>query len=149
MAGFELRSEAFENGEPIPQKYTCDGEDVSPALSWSGVPDGTVSLALVCDDPDAPSGTFTHWVAWAIDPGAEALAEGGSPPREGRNGRGAEGYMGPCPPPGHGPHRYFFRLHALKAEPSLEGGADVERLERAVEAEGLGTAELMGTYERS
>ena len=149
MAELELRSDAFSDGESIPTKYTCEGEDVSPPLAWSGVPEDTVSLALICDDPDAPSGTFTHWVAWAIDPGAGGLAEGEGAPREGSNGFGNDGYGGPCPPPGHGTHRYFFRLYALDAEPSLEEGADKERLERAIETQKLAEAELVGTYERS
>src|SRR6266536_2438083 len=102
MAEFELRSDAFGDGEPIPARYTCEGEDVSPPLAWTGVPEGAVSLALICDDPDAPSGTFTHWVAWGIDPSTGGLAEGQSAPREGPNGFGSGGYRGPCPPPGHG-----------------------------------------------
>jgi Raf kinase inhibitor-like YbhB/YbcL family protein len=148
VAEFELTSEAFADGEPIPRRHTCEGDDISPPLAWSGVPEGTVTLALICDDPDAPSGTFTHWVAWGIDPGSGRLAEGESAPREGRSGFGDPGYRGPCPPPGHGVHRYFFRLHALDADPSLEEGAERETLERAIETQSLGSAELVGTYER-
>jgi Raf kinase inhibitor-like YbhB/YbcL family protein len=144
----ELSSEAFADGEPIPPRYTCEGEDVSPPLTWSDVPEGAVTLALVCDDPDAPSGTFTHWIAWDIDPGGGGLAEGEAPPREGQNGFGKVGYGGPCPPPGHGTHHYRFRLYALEADPSLDDGADREKLEGALETEGIANAELVGTYER-
>jgi len=142
-----LSSDAFEHGTAIPRRHTCEGEDLSPPLRWEGVPDGTRSLALICDDPDAPSGTFTHWVAWGIDP-TEGLAEGAAAPVEGSNGFGSVGYRGPCPPPGHGPHRYFFRLYALDAAPEVEPAAGREALEGEIERHTLDTAELMGTYER-
>jgi Raf kinase inhibitor-like YbhB/YbcL family protein len=148
VAEFELTSEAFANGQPIPRKYSCEGEDVSPPLAWNGVPEGTVSLALVVDDPDAPSGTFTHWLAWGIDPAAGALGEGEAAPVEGQNDFGSAGWRGPCPPPGHGPHRYFFRLHALEGEPELAAGAGKPEVERALEGRALAVAELVGTYER-
>jgi hypothetical protein len=148
MAVFELLSPAFEPGQPIPRKFTCEGEDVSPPLTWSGVPEGTVSLALVVDDPDTPRGTFVHWLAWGIDPAAGGLGEGEVPPFEGRNDFDAEGWRGPCPPPGHGPHRYFFRLHALERELELPGGARKGEAERALEGRALAVAELVGTYER-
>jgi Raf kinase inhibitor-like YbhB/YbcL family protein len=147
VAGFELTSEAFEAGARIPERHTCDGEDVSPHLAWSAPPDGTRALALIMDDPDAPMGTFTHWVAWELDPAGNGLEEGEAPPSEGRNDFGNRGYGGPCPPPG-GPHRYFFRLHALDLEPPVEAGAGRKQLEAAIEGHVLGTAELMGTYER-
>jgi Raf kinase inhibitor-like YbhB/YbcL family protein len=142
----EITSAAFGEGATIPTKHTCDGENVSPPLSFAGAPDGTRSLALVVDDPDAPVGTFTHWLAWGIDPGAGDLAEGEAAPREGRNGFGTTGYVGPCPPRGR--HRYFFRLHALDTELDLEPAADRDELERALGGHVLETAELMGTYER-
>jgi Raf kinase inhibitor-like YbhB/YbcL family protein len=148
MAEFELTSEAFASGQPIPQKHTCEGEDVSPPLAWSGIPEGTASLALVVDDPDAPSGTFTHWMAWGIDPAAGALGEGEAPPVEGPNDFGSMGWRGPCPPPGHGPHRYFFRLHALEAELDLAAGAEKSVVERALVGRAPAVAELVGTYER-
>lgn len=149
IATFALTSPAFDGGEEIPGRHTCEGEDVSPALEWSGVPDGTRSLALVVDDPDAPAGTFTHWTAWGIDPAAGGLGEGEAPAVEGRNDFGTAGYRGPCPPPGHGPHRYFFRLHALGAPLDLRAGASVQEVERALESGGvLAVAELVGTYER-
>jgi Raf kinase inhibitor-like YbhB/YbcL family protein len=143
----ELTSSAFGNGESIPRRHTCEGEDLSPPLSWSGVPEAARSLALIVDDPDAPSGTFTHWLAWGIDPAAGGLREGEAAPLEGRNDFGETGYRGPCPPPGHGPHRYFFRLHALEEDPELEPGAGKDELERAV-AGAAEVAELIGTYER-
>jgi Raf kinase inhibitor-like YbhB/YbcL family protein len=148
MAEFALESGAFGNAQAIPSRHSCEGEDVSPPLRWSDVPEGTQSLALVVDDPDAPRGVFTHWLAWGLDPVAEGLGEGESAPREGRNDFGATGYRGPCPPPGHGRHRYVFRLYALDAEPELDAGAAKAELERAIEGHVLTTAELVGTYER-
>ena len=149
MAEFQLRSSAFEHGDPIPQAYSCEGDDRSPPLSWSGTPEGTRSLALIVDDPDAPPGTFVHWVGWGIDPSAAGLDEGEAPAFEGENGFERTGYGGPCPPPGHGRHRYFFHLNALDADPEVSSGADREELEKAIKGHVLGTAELMGGYERS
>jgi Raf kinase inhibitor-like YbhB/YbcL family protein len=146
VAGFEITSDAFESGGTIPSRHACDGENVSPPLAFSGLPEGTRSLALVVDDPDAPVGTFTHWLAWGIDPSADGLGQGQAAPREGRNGFGTTGYAGPCPPHGH--HRYFFRLHALDAELDVEPGADRDQLDRALEGHVLETAELVGGYER-
>jgi Raf kinase inhibitor-like YbhB/YbcL family protein len=143
---FEITSPAFEFDGAIPAKHSCDGANVSPPLSFAGAPEGTRSLALVVDDPDAPVGTFTHWLSWGIDPGVDGLSEGQAAPREGRNGFGTTGYVGPCPPGGR--HRYFFRLHALDTDLDLEPGADRDELERALEGRVLETAELMGTYER-
>jgi Raf kinase inhibitor-like YbhB/YbcL family protein len=147
MSEFALESTTVENAQPIPRRHTCEGEDVSPPLGWTNVPDGTRSLALIVDDPDAPSGRFTHWVAWGIDPQA-GLAEGQAAPKEGRNDFGTMGYRGPCPPPGHGRHRYAFRLYALDAEPELASGAAKAELEDAIQGHVLTTAELVGTYER-
>jgi Raf kinase inhibitor-like YbhB/YbcL family protein len=144
----ELSSSAFAGGQPIPQRHSCEGEDLSPPLSWTDVPEGTSALALMVDDPDAPSGTFTHWLAWGLDPAAGGLAEGQAAPLEGRNDFGQTGYRGPCPPPGHGPHRYFFRLHALDEELELEAGAARGDFEQALSARSTAVAELMGTYER-
>jgi Raf kinase inhibitor-like YbhB/YbcL family protein len=148
MAEFALTSPAFEHGGEIPPRHTGDGEDLSPQLVWQGVPEGTRSLALIVHDPDAPIGDFVHWVAWGIDPGEGMLAEDASAPREGENGFGDRGFSGPLPPPGHGDHRYFFRLHALDAEPELEPGAGREGLERAIEGHVIATAELVGRYRR-
>lgn len=148
MGEFALHSEAFAHGEEIPRGHTCDGEDVSPALSWSDPPAGTRALALIVDDPDAPVGTFTHWLAWNIDPLAGGLGEGESAPATGRNDFGTGGWSGPCPPPGHGAHRYFFRLHALDAELDVGFHAGRRELEQALAGHVLATAELMGTYGR-
>ena len=148
MSEFALESTAFENAEAIPSRHSCEGEDVSPPLRWSNVPEGTRSLALVVDDPDAPGGVFTHWVAWGLDPAAERLDEGEPAPREGGNDFGTRGYRGPCPPPGHGRHRYVLRLYALDAEPELAAGAAKAELEQAIAGHVLTTAELVGTYER-
>jgi Raf kinase inhibitor-like YbhB/YbcL family protein len=145
----ELTSEAFDDGEPIPRKHSCDGEDLCPPLAWRSVPEGTRALALIVHDPDAPSGDFIHWVAWNIDPEAGGFEEGGAAPAEGTNGFGRQGYAGPCPPPGHGSHRYFFHLFALDAEPDLTPGADRDQLAAAIEGHVLGEARLVGTYERS
>ena len=122
---------------------------MSPPLSWSDPPESTRSLALVVDDPDAPGGTFTHWLAWDIDPAAGELGEGQAAPSEGRNDFGQSGYRGPCPPQGHGPHRYFFRLYALSEPLGVEPGADKAAVERALDGRSAATAELMGTYERT
>jgi Raf kinase inhibitor-like YbhB/YbcL family protein len=148
MAEFALESSAFENAQAIPSRHSCDGEDLSPPLRWSNVPEGTRSLALVVDDPDAPGGVFTHWVAGGLDPGADGLGEGEAAPREGQNDFGTTGYRGPCPPPGHGRHRYVFRLYALDAEPELRTGTSKAELEQAIAGHVLTTAELVGTYER-
>jgi Raf kinase inhibitor-like YbhB/YbcL family protein len=148
MADFTLTSNAFDSGQEIPSRHSCEGDDVSPPLSWSGAPEGARSLALIVDDPDAPGGTFTHWLAWAIRPESAGIGEGETAPVEGRNDFGTIGYRGPCPPPGHGPHRYFFRLYALDANVELERGAGKGDLERALEGRVLGVAELNGRYER-
>jgi len=144
----ELTSTAFADGAAIPVKYTGDGADVSPPLAWSFLPEGTHSLALIVHDPDAPSGDFTHWVAWNIDPDPGGLSEGAVAPAEGANGRGENGYMGPSPPPGNGKHRYFHELHALDSELDIKSGASREEIERALGGHVLGTAQLVGTYER-
>lgn len=144
----ELASSAFAGGQPIPQRHSCEGEDHSPPLSWTDVPEGATSLALIVDDPGAPGGTFTHWLGWGLDPAAGGLGEGEAAPVEGRNDFGATGYRGPCPPPGHGPHRYFFRLHALEAELELAPGASKGEVEQALAGRSVAVAELIGTYER-
>jgi len=149
----ELASPAFGEGEPIPAKHTCDGDDVSPPLAWAAPPGGAVSLALCLDDRDAGRYPFTHWLAWNL-PLEGGLAEGEAAPAEGRNDFGAPGYRGPCPPPAKPnderakPHRYVFRLYALDAEPEL--GPSDRRLsfDQAIEGHVLATAELTGVYER-
>lgn len=148
MAGLSLTSESFEHGDRIPGRHALEGENLSPSLSWSGLPDATQSIALVCEDPDAPSGTFVHWVGWGIDPETGRLGEGESAPRGGQNDFGNTGYDGPSPPPGHGRHRYYFRVYALDTEPDLEPATSKQKLEAAIEGHVLATGELMGTYER-
>jgi Raf kinase inhibitor-like YbhB/YbcL family protein len=148
MADFALESSAFDHAQAIPNRYTCDGEDLSPPLGWANIPGEARSLALLVDDPDAPSGVFTHWVAWGLDPGAGGLGEGEAAPGEGRNDFGTVGYRGPCPPRGHGRHRYVFRLYALDRELELHSGAGKVDLEQAITEHVLTTAELVGTYER-
>jgi len=147
-SGVELSSSAFAAGQPIPRRYSCAGEDLSPPLAWRAVPAGAVSLALIVDDPDAPGRTFTHWLVWGINPDAGGLGEGERARREGLNDFREIGYRGPCPPRGHGPHRYFFRLYALAREPAVSPGASRTELEGALEDNVLAVAELVGTYER-
>jgi Raf kinase inhibitor-like YbhB/YbcL family protein len=148
MSEFALDSTAFQHAQPIPSRHTCDGEDVSPPLRWTNVPKGTQSLALIVDDPDAPGGVFTHWIAWGLDPTADGLAEGEQAPNEGRNDFGTTGYRGPCPPPGHGRHRYVFRLYAIDAALELPPKAAKPELEQAIEEHVLTMAELVATYAR-
>jgi Raf kinase inhibitor-like YbhB/YbcL family protein len=145
---FAIGSDAFGHGEEVPRRHTCEGEDVSPALFWTAVPARTRALALIVDDPDAPRRTFTHWLAWNIDPAVGALAEAERGLAEGANDFGVQGWSGPCPPPGHGPHRYFFRLYALDAKVDVGLGARRRDVERALAGHLLATAELIGTYER-
>jgi len=150
----QLTSTAFAEGKPIPAKYTCDGTDVSPPLEWSNVPEGTKSLALISDDPDAPVGTWVHWVIYAIPPDVNELQE--NIPKSEILTNGAKqgisdfkriGYGGPCPPPG-GPHRYFFKFYALDAELDLKPGATKQQLLRAMEGHILAQGQLIGTYQR-
>lgn len=149
----QLSSTAFPSGGDIPVKYTCDGNDVSPALSWSDAPKDTKNFALIMDDPDAPSGTFTHWVLYAIPEKTQQLPEGVPTDeqtnfgRQGRSGFGRTGYGGPCPPPGR-PHRYFFKLYALNVEVNLKPGASRNELETAMKGHVIAHTELMGRYQR-
>ena len=143
----ELTSTAFADGGPIPERYTCDGDDVSPPLAWTAPPAGTVSLALCVDDPDAGRYPFTHWLAWGLATAAGGLGEGEAAPGEGRNDFGARGYRGPCPPSGK-PHRYVFRLFALDAELRLGPGDRRLSFDAAIEGHVLATAELAGFHAR-
>jgi hypothetical protein len=144
-----LGSSAFDHGERIPERYTCDGADVSPPLSWSGAPAGTRTFALVMDDPDAPRGTWVHWVVFDVPSVETGIHEGSPPPgaREGSNSWGRAGYGGPCPPSGS--HRYFFRLYAVDGASGLEPGASAAELARALEGHVLAEATLMGRYQRA
>ena len=147
----KLTSAAFAEGGTIPAKYTCDGLDVSPPLAWSSVPAGTKAFALIADDPDAPAGTWVHWVLYNVPGSIAQFPEGVSGPGgavQGRNDFGKVGYGGPCPPPGK-PHRYFFKLYALDAPLALKAGAIKAEVERAMQGHALAEAQLMGTYGRS
>lgn len=149
----QLTSTAFEEGGMIPPKYTCDGENTSPGLQWSGIPDDTQSIALICDDPDAPAGTWVHWVLFNI-PGditelvenvpAERVLENGA--KQGMNDFRRLGYGGPRPP--GGTHRYFFKIYALDIEIGLEPGATKAELLKAMEGHILEEGQLMGRYKR-
>lgn len=150
---FKLSSPAFADGQMIPPKYTADGEDISPPLAWEGLPQETQSLALICDDPDAPVGTWVHWLIWNIPRDAGSLSENvpmqqqlATGARQGVNDFGRIGYGGPAPP--RGTHRYFFRLYALNTVLDLPAGARRAQLEKAMKGRILGQAQLMGKYAR-
>lgn len=151
---FAIGSPCFKSGGFIPRRHTCDGEDVSPALRWHDVPSGTKSLALICDDPDAPFGTWTHWLIYSIPPTIielkeamprNELVEGGI--KQGRNSWNKTGYAGPCPP-GNASHRYFFRIYALDTYINLRPEFDRKELEKAMKTHILAQAETMGVYAR-
>jgi Raf kinase inhibitor-like YbhB/YbcL family protein len=144
---FTLTSSAFEDGETIPREFTCDGIDAAPPLTWSGAPEGTRSYALIMDDLDAPRGIFTHWMLCDIPATTTDLreqADGTTLP----NSFGRPGYGGPCPPPGHGPHRYVITLYAIDVTALDMRGRTRASFERALRAHTLGTARLTGRYER-
>jgi Raf kinase inhibitor-like YbhB/YbcL family protein len=163
----QLRSSVFSDGGMIPKTFTCDGSDQSPPLEWSGVPSSARTLALICDDPDAPAGTWSHWVVFNLSPGVKALKEGVPPEetvsaavlrtepaadkasasRQGQNDFGKIGYGGPCPP--SGTHRYFFRLYALDAGLELGSRATRADLLKAIQGHILAEGRLIGKYQRS
>ena len=144
-----LTSDAFRDGQPMPAQYTCDGADQSPALSWGEPPPGTKSFALVVDDPDAPSGTFRHWGVFDIPVPARSIGAGRRVGTEVTNDFGKPGYSGPCPPPGHGPHHYHFKLFALETDKlGLSASAKIADIENAAQQHALAQGELVGTYER-
>lgn len=144
----KIETSAFQHGKPIPKKYTCQGENVSPALSFHDVPKETQSLVLIVDDPDAPSGTFDHWIGWNIPPATRRIEEGEKLPKKGKNSYGVLEYKGPCPPPGKA-HRYFFKLFALDSSLSLAEGSSKGSVEQAMEGHILARAELIGLYQRA
>lgn len=148
-----ITSAAFTDGRPIPRRHTCDGGDVSPPLKWSGAPETARSFALLCDDPDAPGGTWRHWAVYDIPATQQELTEGLAPRArgvlQGVNDFRKRGYGGPCPPHGHGPHRYRFTLLALDADTlGLADGAAWETVARAARARAIAEASLTGIYER-
>jgi len=151
---FQITSSAFSNNGEIPRKYTCDAEDISPPLEWTAPPPKTQSLSLICDDPDAPVGTWVHWVLFSLPASKHSLPEGvpkdGTLPdgsRQGTNDFRRLGYGGPCPPPGPA-HRYFFKLYALDNTPDLKPGVTKKDLEKAMQGHILAQAELMVRYQR-
>ena len=150
----ELSSNSFSSGGNIPRQFTCDAEDRSPELHWSKPPDGTRSIALIADDPDAPVGTWVHWVLFNLPPDTQSLPEGvpktdslENGASQGTNDFGNVGYGGPCPPPGK-PHRYFFKLYALDSPLSLKAGAKKADVERSMKGHILAQGECMGRYGR-
>lgn len=150
----QITSQAFAEGKPIPTRHTCDAENVSPPLAWANLPAGTVSLALINDDPDAPGRTWVHWVIFNLPPEPAALPEGvpasetlASKAIQGKNDFGRIGYGGPCPPRGT-PHRYFFKFYALDSTLNLRPGATKQDVLRAMEGHILAEGQLMGTYQR-
>ena len=149
-----LESPAFSDGDEIPRGHPRDGGDASPALQWSGVPAGTAGLALVCDDPDAPRGTWVHWVTYDLPPSLKGLSAGVAKERlpgggvQGKNDYGEIGWGGPAPPRGHGTHHYSFRLYALEAKLEVPPGATKAQLEAPMKGHVLAEAKLTGTYRR-
>ncbi len=150
----QVSSPAFHEGATIPQQYTADGKDVSPPLHWSSGPEGTQTYALVCEDPDAPRGTWTHWVLFNLPADKHELQEGivhdrelAGGARQGKNDFGKIGYGGPSPPRGK-PHRYFFKVYALEAPLDLPAGATREQLLAAIKGHALAEGHLMGHYGR-
>ncbi len=140
-----ITSPAFQNDGYISSKYTCDGENINSPLEIEGIPEGTESLVLIVDDPDAPRGTFNHWVVWNISP-TNTIKEGTIPGTEGINGFGSRGYSGPCPP--SGTHRYIFRVYALDSRIDLDSGAKKIEVEEAIKDHILAQGELIGLYSR-
>ena len=148
-----VRCPDFEPGRQIPREYTCQGDDVSPELQITGVPSSAQALALICDDPDAPGGTFTHWTVWNLPPdtrviprNADVLALGGI---QGQNDFGRTGYGGPCPPRGSGAHRYVFRVFALDQRVAAPENAPPAEVWRSLAPHVLAWGELMGTYQKA
>jgi Raf kinase inhibitor-like YbhB/YbcL family protein len=142
-----VKSSAFEKNTKIPSKYTCDGDDISPPLTFEGVPKEAKTLVLIVDDPDAPRGTFDHWVVWNIPASTSKIEENNAPVGiEGWNGAGKVGYFGPCPP--SGTHRYFFKVYALDTSLSLGVNSRKKDVEKAFEGHVLAKGELIGLFSR-
>ncbi|HUI05821.1 MAG TPA: YbhB/YbcL family Raf kinase inhibitor-like protein [Verrucomicrobiae bacterium] len=157
MAQFTLTSPSFRNDQPMPAKHSCEGADASPALKWEGAPASTKSYALICDDPDAPGGSWVHWVIYAIPASTTELPENVAKTdtvaalgnaKQGMTDFGRLGYGGPCPPRGHGVHHYHFRLYALDTELNLSARVSRRQLEAAMKGHIVAETELVGTYRR-
>jgi Raf kinase inhibitor-like YbhB/YbcL family protein len=149
IARLSLTSDAFQDGQPIPRRYTCDGADQTPALDWGEPPPGTRSFALVIDDPDAPSGTFRHWGMYDIPASARSIGGESKTGSEATNDFDKPGYGGPCPPIGHGIHHYHFKLFALSVDKlGLPANPKVLDVENAAKKHAIAKGELIGTYER-
>jgi hypothetical protein len=146
MADLLVKSPVFEHGKLIPKKYTCDGQDINPPITIEGIPKEAKTLVLAVDDPDAPSGTWDHWIVWNIPASTSKIAENSVPGEEGVNSARQQGYMGPCPP--GGTHRYFFKVYALDTELSLGSGSRKKDAEKAMQGHVLAKGELMGLYRR-
>jgi len=145
MENLIITCPAFENKKPIPRKYTCDGDNVNPALNISGVPEATKSLVLIMDDPDAPMGTWDHWIVWNIPP-TNKIEENTVPGVEGMNDSRKHSYSGPCPP--SGTHRYFFKVYALDTKLNLAPNSRKKDVEKAMKGHILAQGELVGLYSR-
>ncbi|MBD0331431.1 MAG: YbhB/YbcL family Raf kinase inhibitor-like protein [Chitinophagaceae bacterium] len=144
----KVESSAFKNGESIPAKYSCQGNDINPQLTFFDVPDSAKSLALIMDDPDAPGGTWVHWVIWNISPRTKQIDENSVPVNavQGKNSWGRSSYGGPCPP--SGTHRYYFKVYALDTNLSLSSSGDKKQLQDAMKDHVVAKGELMGTYKK-
>lgn len=149
LKNMKISSLNFGKGEFIPQKFTCDGQDISPEIRIEGAPPEAKSLVLIVDDPDAPAGTWTHWIVWNIPADTKIIYEGKLPEgaKEGKTDFGRSGYGGPCPPPGK-PHRYFFKIYALDSDLDLDNGASRQELEQLMAGHILDQAEFFGLYQR-
>ena len=141
-----VKSPAFENNESIPMKYTCDGDDVNPPLTIDGIPEETKTLVLIVDDPDAPMGTFDHWVVWNIPAATRRIEENTVPGIEGMSSYKKHAYGGPCPP--YGTHRYFFKVYALDTQLDLKLNSTKRDVEKAMKGHILAEGELVGLYSR-
>lgn len=150
MQQIDVRSSTIDEGGPIPDKHAHDGPNVSPAIEWIGVPNDAAEIVLMCSDPDAPSGRFLHWLVTGIHPHTGGVAEGRAPEgsQEWSNDFGEQGWGGPAPPPGHGPHHYEFEVYALSQPLELADGPTADDVHRAVDGITVAQGTLVGIYER-
>ncbi len=148
MKELKVTSPAFEHNQAFPKKYSCDEQDINPPINIENIPEGTKSLVLILNDPDAPAGLFDHWLLFNISPHQSRIGENSAPGTEGLNSGGTLGYTGPCPPPGK-PHRYIFNVYALDIKLDLEGDASSEDVEEAMEKHVLAQGKLIGLFKRN